>query len=208
MLTIDQIRGALLSKSHVPQAFEAAPSWASVAMIFAGKGDELELCFIKRAEREGDPWSGQVAFPGGRAGPGDAGPLDVAERETWEEIGLRLEKSHRVAPLPELPVRRGDVDMHLTLSPFVYHLGGSRFPVKPNHEVAEVFWVPLSHLFDAGNTTSLDFVRNGESFTFPGVAFGGRIVWGLTLRVLGIFAEQLDRELPSLSASEIHNPSR
>ncbi len=198
MITIDEIRAALARHQHEPLPFEPGPRWAAVAMIFSGTADDLELLFIKRAIREGDPWSGQVAFPGGRASSGDPDPGAVAERETMEEIGLRLRPGQRVAALPEMPVRRDDVRIRLTLSPFVYHLGPERAPVRINHEVDEVFWVPLRHIFDGGNTTRMEFERNGQPMSFPGVLYGQNIIWGLTLRVLGQFAELLERKLPAL----------
>ncbi|MBK6959862.1 MAG: NUDIX domain-containing protein [Gammaproteobacteria bacterium] len=86
-------------RTHLPATFEPRPQ-AAVAMILADGEDDLEVCFIRRAERAGDPWSGQVAFPGGRAGRDDRNAHDVAERETWEEIGLSLAADHRIGPLP------------------------------------------------------------------------------------------------------------
>ena len=50
----------------------------------------LELLFIKRTAQEGDPWSGQIAFPGGRREAADADDVACAIRETWEEVGIDL----------------------------------------------------------------------------------------------------------------------
>lgn len=199
MVSLHDIQQALNREPYEPRPFVPEPSHAAVAMIFAGSGRELELCFIRRAERAGDPWSGHVAFPGGRASPGDLTPAAVAERETMEEVGIRLRPEHRIGPLPELPVRRDDLKWNMTLSPFLYHVGPQRLPHRANSkEVAEVFWVPLPHLFDAATTTTYDFVRNGEALSFPGVAAGSNIIWGLTLRVLGVFAERLQQPFPAL----------
>ena len=85
VLTLEDIRSALGCPRPADSAPPFTPEWrnASVAMALAGDGDGLEACFILRTERDGDPWSGQVAFPGGRAEPGDADAAAVAERETW-----------------------------------------------------------------------------------------------------------------------------
>lgn len=192
MITIDQIRTALQHRAHLPAAFEPAPTQAAVAMILADGEDDLEVCFIRRAERAGDPWSGQVAFPGGRAGSDDRNAHDVAERETWEEIGLSLAADHRIGPLPIREVVRPDIQNSLTLSPFVYYIGsGSAIldHASHAHEVADVFWVPLRHLFAASAATELDYPIGGVATTFPGIQFRDQVIWGLTLNVLNSFAD-------------------
>ena len=63
---------------------------SSVAMVLQVRQGELHILMIKRAEREGDPWSGHMAFPGGRMDKGDANGYAVAVRETEEEVGLTL----------------------------------------------------------------------------------------------------------------------
>src|SRR5215213_2421184 len=92
--TIDQIREAL--SRHQPQLSEREPecSEAAVALVLAGRGEELSLCAIRRAEHPLDPWSGHMALPGGRASPEDGGPRAVAERETFEEVGIALGEPH------------------------------------------------------------------------------------------------------------------
>lgn len=204
MLTIDLIRDVLERRTHRAADFKAHPSQAAVAMILAEGEQELEVCFIRRAEREGDPWSGQVAFPGGRAGPGDADAHAVAERETWEEVGLTLVEEHRVGPLPTRSINRSDLREPMTLSPFVYYVDettrATAFPRIPE-EVAQVFWVPLTHLFDESAVTELEYPIAETWSTFPGIQFGEHVIWGLTLRVLDSFAEIAERTLPALKGN-------
>ena len=50
----------------------------------------LQVLFMKRAPREGDPWSGHVSFPGGRVEHSDSSLLHTAIRETQEEVALDL----------------------------------------------------------------------------------------------------------------------
>jgi 8-oxo-dGTP pyrophosphatase MutT (NUDIX family) len=56
---------------------------------------------IRRARRRGDPWSGDMAFPGGLVGRADADTRAGVLRETREEIGLDL--ARHGALLGELP---------------------------------------------------------------------------------------------------------
>jgi 8-oxo-dGTP pyrophosphatase MutT (NUDIX family) len=139
-----------------------------------------------------------VAFPGGRAEAIDKYAHDVAERETWEEIGLKLEAHHRVGPLPTRAIDRGDLPTRMTLSPFVYYVGGKRpaaHELNLNYEVADVFWVPLRHLFDDAAATELEYPMGGTAATFPGIQFEDHVIWGLTLRVLQSFADIMQRSL-------------
>lgn len=200
MITIDLIRTALQTRTHEPAVFAPAPHQAAVAMILADGARGLDVCFIRRAERAGDPWSGQVAFPGGRAGREDCDALAVAERETREEIGLCLAPDHRLGPLPVRDVARPEPTNSLTLSPFVYYVGAhsATIPtVSHAHEVADVFWAPLSHLFAASAATELDYPIGGVATTFPGIRFGEHVIWGLTLSVLNSFADILRPHLPA-----------
>lgn len=201
MFTIDLIREVLQKSTYRAIDFKAHPTCAAVAMILADGDEDLEVCFIRRAEREGDPWSGQVAFPGGRAESTDVDAYAVAERETWEEVGLILEREHRLGPLPTRAINRGDLREPMTLSPFVYYIDettkSTAFARIPE-EVAQVFWVPLKHLFDEDSVTELEYPIAENWNTYPGIQFGEHVIWGLTLRVIDSFAELADFSLPAL----------
>lgn len=202
MISINEIRGALVKVEHRPEHFDAHPSQAAVAMIMNEGTQGLEVCFIRRAERVGDPWSGQVAFPGGRASATDADAFAVAERETWEEIGVVLKPEHRVGALPMRNVEHNVKRSGLTLWPFVYHVGEverAMATARLPKEVASVFWVPLGHLFDHQHVTELEYPMGVSASTFPGIQFGEHVIWGLTLRVLASFAEVMQRQLPALA---------
>ena len=64
--------------------------WAAVAMLLRQTQAGPEVFFIRRAEHPRDPWSGHMAFPGGRQHAEDSSLLDTAIRETLEEVGLDL----------------------------------------------------------------------------------------------------------------------
>jgi len=138
-----------------------------------------------------------MAFPGGRADLTDPTAQAVAEREAAEEVGLALRPQQLIAPLTELPVRAGGQDMLMKLAAFVYQVDGEPPPLTPQtEEVAQALWVPLALIYDPGMRTRYRFTRNGTALDFPGVNLDGRIVWGLTYRVLAELGDRLGRPLP------------
>lgn len=198
MPTLTDIESALERHHPNVKPFRPVRDHAAVAMILAGQPDTLNLCFIRRAEREGDPWSGHYAFPGGRASPRDPTAQAVAERETEEEVGLTLQEGQLLGPLSEMPVRLGGVDTGMVLSPFVYYLGSHPAALQPNGEVAAAYWVPLAHLWDSANSTHLELERHGAHLHFPAIRYRDYVIWGLTFRVLTMFSAVLDDPLPHL----------
>ncbi len=192
MWSAGSIREALSRNVPTATLFHADPNRAAVAMVLAGDESNLQICFIRRVEWPGDPWSGHMAFPGGRACPTDASAQAVAERETREEVGLILSESHRIGALSELPIRLGGVETSMVLSPFVYHIGQDPPAFQANEEVAEAYWAPLADMWDPANATQL----NRGSVAYPAIRFHEHLIWGLTLRVLTLFSDVLGAPLP------------
>lgn len=156
---------------------------ASVALILQLRDGELGVWMIRRAEHEGDPWSGQMAFPGGRMEAEDENGLATARRETEEEIGLRLGTLEPcIGKLSELNAVNSRF-RGLVISPYVFHLKRS-VNFHPNYEVAEVVWVPLEFLLDTDNREEMVWERNGIRLTMPCYFYEERRIWGLSLRML------------------------
>jgi 8-oxo-dGTP pyrophosphatase MutT (NUDIX family) len=158
---------------------------AAVAVIFRVAGDDaLELLMIERAAYAGDPWSGHVAFPGGRREAHDATLLETALRETREEIGVDvlgagrvLGALDRVNPMsPALPP--------IAIAPFVALLS-SHIAITLSDEVAGAFWVPLEVLqrVDASSEVEVE-LSNGTRRTVRAFVHGRYTIWGLTERIL------------------------
>jgi 8-oxo-dGTP pyrophosphatase MutT (NUDIX family) len=199
--TVEQIRQALSRHQPTLVAREPEHAEAAVALVLAGTGNDLSLAAIRRAEHPLDPWSGHMALPGGRASAEDSGARAVAERETREEVGLILKDSHWIGPLSHVVVRQETPDRRMILSPFVYYLGEELAPFAASDEVAEAFWIPLSHLWDPRNASRFVWERNGARLLYPAIRFGDSAIWGLTFRVLTLFSDVLDAPLPHLEPS-------
>lgn len=153
---------------------------AAVAAVFRPGPD---LLFIRRAVQEGDPWSGHVAFPGGRFEAGDPTLKDTAVRETREEVGVDLAEGARF--LGSLAVVRPQVVgvRSLEVHPFVFAVDGTVL-ASPSEEVAACFWVPLEGLLDGRGRSTMTWRYQGVDLPLPCIRWEGECIWGLTLRIL------------------------
>lgn len=147
--------------------------------------DSAELFFIRRAEHPQDPWSGHIAFPGGRRDPGDTSLLATAIRETQEEVGIELSEGDVLARLPDVPAFMRSKKGTLVVTPFVFALR-SDVPVVPNREVATTLWVPLATLARGAGKATFPFEFDGKSFDLPCIDLepGAHRLWGMTYRML------------------------
>jgi ADP-ribose pyrophosphatase YjhB (NUDIX family) len=195
---IEEIRNAL-AHYEPSLAKRERERQASVALVLReGAGRAAEILFIERAEKEGDPWSGHMAFPGGRVElPGES-PEQAAVRETQEEVGLSLTGGERLGRLDDLEGRHAGRPPGMVISAFVYHLPRPGELVKQTSEVREAFWVPVRHLVEPDRRVRRAFHGTG-SFEFPGIVVGEpdrHVVWGLTYRFLEVFFRALGRPFP------------
>ncbi|MBW0147192.1 NUDIX hydrolase [Marinobacter arenosus] len=158
---------------------------ASVALIYRQADDGgVELLFIQRARREGDPWSGDMAFPGGRMQPEDATPRATAERETLEETGVDLVRHGRFqARLSDLVTRQHSRWRPMVVTPYVYEWRGSP-SVLLNHEVEQTVWVPLDYLAARENQSRLPWRTPLGTLNMPCCRFEGYCIWGLSYSML------------------------
>lgn len=157
---------------------------SAVAMILQVRDGELHILMIKRAERQGDPWSGHMAFPGGRMDKTDANGFAVAVRETDEEVGLALgPEDECIGRLSDLNARPHKGAFGMAVSPFVFRLE-REVEFVPNYEVAETVWVPLEFLLDTENREEMVWEYKGIEIPMPCYMYGKRRIWGLSLMML------------------------
>ncbi|MFV0476867.1 MAG: NUDIX hydrolase [Parahaliea sp.] len=157
---------------------------SAVAIVLSVREGELYILMIKRAERKGDPWSGHMAFPGGRMDPNDSSVFATALRETDEEIGLHLpDSASRIGRLSDIQAQPHKGMFGMIVTPYVFRLEQD-VAFSPNYEVAEVVWVPLEFLLDTDNRESMVWQRGKLSLTLPCYLYEGRRIWGMSLMML------------------------
>jgi 8-oxo-dGTP pyrophosphatase MutT (NUDIX family) len=187
------IAAALAGRRHSEAVLEGGERFAAVAAVLRERNDEAEVLLIRRAEHEHDPWSGHMAFPGGRSDPSDDDLLHTAIRETAEEVGLVLSRDHDlVGRLDDLPAVARGKRVGLVIAPFVFAVEGDAALSLNDREVREALWTPLTPLARGERDTAFPYHFEGSELSLPAYDVDGRIVWGLTHRMLSVLFEVLD----------------
>lgn len=191
-MTVDKLRAEprvarliqeLKSRSAIEVEDPIARKAAVAIVIRMGEADEPEVLFIQRAEYEGDPWSGQIAFPGGREEESDPSLMNTAIRETLEEISIDLGvDAELVSALDDLHPQSIRLPA-VVVRPFVFLASALPDPVLSS-EVADLFWVPLSVLLDRSVWKEATVRAGGYEMSRFAFHHRGYVVWGMTERIL------------------------
>ena len=144
--------------------------------------DPDSFLLIRRAVRDGDPWSGHMALPGGRRGPGDESLLATATRETREEVGVELAPGHLLGTLGDV-IPRTPVLPPIAVRPFVFLLAG-RPSLTLSDEVNSTSWVSLDELLHPETLGNTSVEVAGEIREVAAYRVGDAVVWGMTERIL------------------------
>ncbi len=157
---------------------------AAVALVLVPRSHhDAELLLIRRATREGDPWSAQVGLPGGRLSPGDRSLEDAALRETLEEVGIDLRRvGHVVGALDELRPRT-PVLPPIIVRPFVAMVEAAP-ALTLSDEVAEARWVRLGDLFRPAARVRTEVMVRDRRMQVEAYQLADFTIWGMTERIL------------------------
>jgi 8-oxo-dGTP pyrophosphatase MutT (NUDIX family) len=188
-MTVERLRNRLADyePTLVRRPNEAS---AAVALVLRPSASLLDVLLIRRAEREGDPWSGHMALPGGRSDRGDTDLVGTAIRETREEVGIDLgESGELIGALDELRAVARRRPLDLVISPFVFNLKRDVELLLAPHEVEAAMWIPLTFFAEPAARSVHKGRYNGTDIDFPAFDYRGHTIWGLTHRVLEHFFE-------------------
>lgn len=157
---------------------------AAVAVVLRAGEAGPEALLMQRVARPGDRWSGQVSLPGGRAEPEDPDLRATAVRETHEEVGVDLDAGARlVARLDRFQALARGKHVDLWITPFVFE---ATAPLEPTTgpEASAVFWLPLREAASCALDDHYRYAKGGLVLSLPSWRYDGRVVWGMTWRVL------------------------
>jgi 8-oxo-dGTP pyrophosphatase MutT (NUDIX family) len=195
-MRIDLVRSVLARRSADRPAAAAEAAHAAIAVVLREGARGSEVLFIERATREGDPWSGHMAFPGGRLEGDDDSTKTAACRETFEEVGLEIARAEYLGHLCDLTGRRGGPEP-MVVAAHAFHLAEDQPLRLDPGEVSSAFWFPLVDLHDDARRTTYR-LRELPDHVFPAIVVGepGRhFVWGLTFRILEELFHRIGRPL-------------
>lgn len=186
VLGLPDVRNVLVERT--PRELAEHEKWAAVAMLLRESASGPEVFFIRRAEQPQDPWSGHMAFPGGRQDVGDATLLQTAMRETREEVGLDLSiEAEHIGQLDDLQAIARGKPQETVIRPFVFEVHRESPLQVDDREVAEALWTPLLPLYRGEVDTVRPYQWHDTNIDFPAYDVGGRVVWGLTYQMLRSF---------------------
>jgi 8-oxo-dGTP pyrophosphatase MutT (NUDIX family) len=149
----------------------------------------LEILFVKRVDNPLDPWSGQMAFPGGKRESIDNSLTDTVIRETMEEVNIDLHSCQFLGILePQISTPRPDMKIY----PFVFLCDSHTSVVVNMAELEKFIWVSINRLQKNNTTASLEWG------SFPAFIVDENIIWGLTYRIVTQFLSLLDGAVSSV----------
>ena len=188
---LEKIREGLLrspGRKLAGEEYSLLPK-AAVGMILREDLEKgLVLLLLKRETRVSDPWSGHMAFPGGRMNDSDKEMINTAKREVMEETGINLAKCELLGILDELPPGNRTV----TVTPFVFFdIEKSEVKIETK-EIADFVWAPLSYFANKKNAEIFRAQTGGTLREFVSFPFLGKyVVWGMTLRIIDDFLAKI-----------------
>jgi 8-oxo-dGTP pyrophosphatase MutT (NUDIX family) len=175
-----------------PGWHNSPPRPAAVLVPFLRIGGGWHILFTRRTDTLPEH-SGQVAFPGGRADPGDLSPEATALRESQEEIGL---PPGNVRPLGRLSAFLTVTNYLIT--PVIGRVLEWPFPLRLHEvEVKRAFTIPLTWLTDPKHRE-----LRQRALPFPHAAlwviyfqpYDGELLWGVSAQITLMLLKALNLE--------------
>jgi 8-oxo-dGTP diphosphatase len=157
---------------------------AAVALLLKPKRGDFEVLLVKRVENPSDPWSGQMALPGGKREPNDKDLKDTVTREAMEETGLTLGDSSFLGVLTAV---KSEPKPGLRILPFVILLADEPELKLGRGELESYMWVPYEIIVRSKGFVEFSFGR------YPAYMLADAAVWGITYKILRQFIQAVEK---------------
>lgn len=154
--------------SEVPMAAVLAP-------LYEDDEGQVRVVLTKRPDTM-PTHAGHIAFPGGRAHPGDDGPVATALREAHEEVGIEASQVEVLGFLPPIDT----IEFTPMVVPVVGRISTPLGLVPSEREVARVYTPRLADLADPERWWSVPW--NGWQVWYYDLE--GDTLWGATARMV------------------------
>ena len=191
---LDRIAGLLAGlKCEAAPDSPSGRTRAAVAMILHQTANDLEILFIQRAAHDLDPWSGHIAFPGGKLEQGEL-EYQAARRETYEEIGIDLEQGRYLGRLSDII----GANLPFRVSCCLFSVDRSSCRPTLNDEVRDLFWVSLSDLRDPERHLQSSVAFDERLFEVPAIRLpvdNKPVLWGITYRLVMQFLSLVESSI-------------
>lgn len=148
---------------------------AAVALLLKPRINDFDLLLVKRVKKRSDPWSGQMALPGGKREPEDKSLSDTIIRETLEEIGVDLRQHRFLGVLDAVKTKPNPI---FKILPFVVLLEKELALNLNKAELENYIWVPFKDFIQSKGEIEMKFEK------VPAFLFADAIVWGVTYEIL------------------------
>lgn len=156
---------------------------AGVLVPLYEKDGEYYVVFTKRTDNV-EHHKGEISFPGGAYDREDKTLEFTALRETYEEIGVRVQDVEILGKLDDMVTRSNFAVTPLVgMIPYPYDFKTSEI------EVAELLEVPISHLLDKKNLIQETRVFNGVTHVMQSYQFKDHVIFGATAMMLRQFLD-------------------
>lgn len=161
-----------------------AMKWAKkagvLALFYPNKNNETHFVLMLRKAYNG-VHSAQVSFPGGQFETQDVIMQQTALRETFEEIGVPIDKMRILKEMTQLYIPPSNFKVF----PFLATTENTPTFIAQNSEVEMLIEVPLSQLFNDENIVSKPVMTSyKKEIEVPVIMLNNYTVWGATAMIL------------------------
>jgi 8-oxo-dGTP pyrophosphatase MutT (NUDIX family) len=165
-----------------PRGVPAGRPAAVLVLVYPDDTGEPRVVLIERPTQDGRHHSGEVSFPGGKAEPGDDGPVATALREAGEEVGLKPDVAdvRVVGVLDRLWIPVSD----FAVTPVVAIASQRPHLVASPAEVVRIIEPPLEAFRPEVPLATVERTIGGRPIRYGHYEVDGLSVWGATARIL------------------------